>query len=39
MMMLHECYCALITMCYVNDLPAVSAPTIQLMLIMLGHSH
>ena len=34
--LLHECYCALIIMCYVNHLPAVSAPTIQL---LLGHSH
>ena len=34
MMMPHECYCALIIMCYINDLPAVSAPIIQL---LLGH--
>ena len=35
MMMPHECYCALIIIvCYLNDLPAVSAPTIQL---LLGH--
>ena len=36
MMMPHEFYCALITMCYVNDLPAVSVPTIQL---LFGCSH